>query len=178
MLATKVAHMYSHPLRRPRLPPMDASHSPDSTDSEDTARNPAPAPTHPHSAFLFPPDLPDTLDSADNTPVPSRSTSPLPQFYPVAQSSDCPSDSDSEEPPSSPLLLDSRHRNPSWREHRRPWWANPRRRPKRGSRALRVTKRWLRHLIRHPFFPGQPITIVRLSCFLHHVAQLINPNRF
>ena len=101
---------------------MDNHHC-DSTDSEDTARE-----------FLFP--------TASSTPVPSRSTSPLPQFYP--------STSDSDTEPSSPLL---------WREPRHPWWSDARPRRKRGPRALRVTKRWLRHLVRHPFFPSQPFTI-------------------
>ncbi|KAF5313175.1 hypothetical protein D9619_003288 [Psilocybe cf. subviscida] len=165
-------------LSHPRLPTMDTTHSPDSTDSEDTARNVSNPLTHSHSSFLFPPDHDDPLDSADNTPLPSRSTSPLPQFYPVTQSSDCPSDSDSEEPPSSPLLLARRSRSPSWREQRRPWWANPRRRPKRGSRALRVTKRWLRHLLRHPFFPGQPITIVLFAISLTLLLiYVLNPDK-
>ncbi|KDR84965.1 hypothetical protein GALMADRAFT_233482 [Galerina marginata CBS 339.88] len=133
--------------------------SADSSDSEDTARNASfPLDTH----FLFPPSGRSSVSStASSTPLPSRSTSPLPQFYPVAQSSSSPSDSDSEEP-SSPLLRDHPNRNPWWREHgRRTWWSGTnRRRQKRGWRITRVSKRWLRRLVRHPFFPSQPITIV------------------
>lgn len=119
----------------------------DSTDSEHTI-------TRAQNQFLFPPSVSST---ASSTPVPSRSTSPLPQLYPHPQSSSCPSDSDSE--PSSPLVL--HHRRPQWDRERRPWWAGSApRRPHRRWRAVRLTKRSLRRLLRHPFFPGQPITIV------------------
>lgn len=121
----------------------------DSTDSEHTI-------TRSQPQFLFPPSASST---ASSTPVPSRSTSPLPQLYPHAQSSSCPSDSDSE--PSSPLVL--HHRRPQWDRERRPWWAGSvHRRPHRRWRAVRLTKRSLRRLLRHPFFPGQPVTIVSI----------------
>ncbi|KAF8168125.1 hypothetical protein B0H34DRAFT_779575 [Crassisporium funariophilum] len=102
-----------------------------------------------------------TSSTASSTPLPSRSTSPLPQFYPGTQSSSCPSDSDSETP-TSPLLHNIRSSRNLWsRENQRRWWSmSDRRRRKRGWRAMRVLKRWLRKLVRHPFFPSQPITIV------------------
>ncbi|KAH9486956.1 Beta-1,3-galactosyltransferase pvg3 [Psilocybe cubensis] len=126
----------------------NAPHS-DSTDSDDTARQPH----HHHHHFLFPPS------SASSTPTQSRSTSPLPQFYP--QPTSCPSESDSEEP-HSPLLRTHHSRPPWWREQpRRPWWSvAPRRREERAWRPARLARRWLRRLVRHPFFPSQPITIV------------------
>ncbi|KAF8905559.1 hypothetical protein CPB84DRAFT_1771719 [Gymnopilus junonius] len=132
--------------------------SAESTDSEDTAR------THSHSfpplqssprtrsRFLFPVSASSTPSS---TPLPSRSTSPLPQFYPTS----CPSESDSDQP-TSPLLLS---RTFAWRTHarQRSWWSiSGHRRRKRGWRLTRVTRRWLRRLVRYPFFPSQPITIV------------------
>ncbi|KAF8974057.1 hypothetical protein BDZ97DRAFT_1912490 [Flammula alnicola] len=159
--------------RPPHLRMDNQVHVPDyeSTDSEDTARNnpltrPPPGSPHSHSRFLFPPSIPSgrsrrssVSSTSSSTPLPSRSTSPLPQFYPANQSSSCPSDSDGE--PASPLLREHINRNPWWRENRRPWWASSiHRRPKRGWRVVRVSKRWLRRLVRHPFFPGQPITIV------------------
>ncbi|KAF8198976.1 glycosyltransferase family 31 protein [Pholiota molesta] len=112
----------------------------ESTDDEDAATV--------RPSFLFPPARFSPSSTASSTPVPSRSTSPLPQLYPAHQSSSCPSDSDSEP-------------RPWWRENRRAWWAtSSRRRPQRGWRAMRATRRWLRRLVRHPFFPGQPVTII------------------
>ncbi|KNZ77440.1 Beta-1,3-galactosyltransferase pvg3 [Termitomyces sp. J132] len=87
--------------------------------------------------------------------MPSRSTSPHPQFYPFDSSFSCTSDSENETPPD---FL--RNRNLWWRENRRSWWSASRRRRKRDGRILRFLKRWTRRLIRHPLFPSQPITIV------------------
>ncbi|PPQ80805.1 hypothetical protein CVT25_001930 [Psilocybe cyanescens] len=149
-------------LRMDNRPDSDTT-STDSTDSEDTARIhsfppiniSSPSPRQ-HSHFLFPPSA---RSSASSTPAPSRSTSPLPQFYP--QSPSCPSESDSEEP-HSPLLREHPNRHLWWREQgRRPWWSvAARRREERGWRPARLARRWLRRLVRHPFFPSQPITIV------------------
>lgn len=115
-------------------------------------------------SFLLP-----SLSSNTSTPVPSRSVSPLPQFYSSAQSS-CTSDDESE--PSSPLMgnrpLPSRV--PWWRKERRRWWSSGpspgrfRGRRNRNVGWLRSTKKSIRRLIRHPFFPSQPITIVSLEC--------------
>ncbi|KAF9478540.1 hypothetical protein BDN70DRAFT_879886 [Pholiota conissans] len=84
----------------------------------------------------------DSDDTARHFPLPSRSTSPLPQLYSS-------SDSDTE-PPS--LLRQHSH----WRQNRRTW--HPR--PRRPWRPTSAPRRWLRRLVRHPFFPGQPITII------------------
>lgn len=136
----------------------------DSTDEEHTQIPQTPQ-------FLFPPQRRSSPSStASSTPVPSRSTSPLPELYPHQQSSDCPSDSDSE--PSSPLVL--HHRRAPWdRDSTPPWWSRSgHRRPQRRWHALRATKRSLRRLLRHPFFPGQPITIVRLPPTPSHASVL------
>ncbi|KAG5639224.1 hypothetical protein H0H81_005298 [Sphagnurus paluster] len=108
------------------------------------------------SAFLFPPRVQSSRSStAASTPLPSRSNSPLPQFYSSNPSSSCTSDTDSE--PVTHLL---RNRNPWGRENRRSWWTVSRRRRKRDGRIVRFLKKWTRRLVRHPFFPSQPITIV------------------
>jgi len=101
--------------------------------------------------------------SAMNTPLPSRSPSPLPPFYSTPSSA---SDTDSDEP-GSPLLLDT-YTSTYLREGRPRWWHLPqraRRGPRRpGVWGYRSTVRVLRKLFRHPFFPKHPSTIVRLVC--------------
>lgn len=163
-------------LRHPttRIPPSE-EYDCSSTDSEPVqsfhARSRAPfdqpvatnSPSASPNVFLFPSPIRSGRSSlsstATSTPVPSRSTSPLPQFYPANSSSDCPSDTDSE--PASPLVRAvDQNRRPWWREDRRRWWSISRRRRKRDGRIVRPLKRWLRRLLRHPFFPSQPITIV------------------
>jgi len=99
--------------------------------------------------------------SAMNTPLPSRSPSPLPPFYSSAPSSA--SDTDSDEP-GSPLILDN-YTPPFLREGQPRWWRIPqraRRRPRRpGGWGYRSMVRMLRRVFRHPFFPKHPSTIVR-----------------
>jgi hypothetical protein len=56
-------------------------------------------------------------------------------------------------------------RNPWWQENRRRWWSMSPRRRRRGGRIIRTLKKWTRRLVRHPFFPSQPITIVSYSVF-------------
>ncbi|KAH0590769.1 hypothetical protein H2248_000894 [Termitomyces sp. 'cryptogamus'] len=114
----------------------------------------------PHPDFLYPhhhlqSGHSSISSTATSTPMPSRSTSPHPQFYPFDSSFSCTSDSENETPPD---FL--RNRNLWWRENRRSWWSASRRRRKRDGRILRFLKRWTRRLIRHPLFPSQPITIV------------------
>ena len=99
-----------------------------------------------------------------NTPNPSRSTSPFPQFYFSSQS--CASDTDSDEP-ASPLLLDTYR---SYLRDGPPRWWQLRQRPRRGLRrpagwGFRTVIRVLRRVFRHPFFPKHPATIVCLSSF-------------
>jgi hypothetical protein len=151
----------------PTSDPLDDPY--DSSDSDDTARsfshhsnNPRAASRSSGSDFLFPPHAPSgrssASSSATSTPLPSRSTSPLPQFFSNASSS-CTSDTDSE--PNSPYLRS--RRNPWWREERPRWWSLSRRRRKRDRRIFRTLKKWIRHIVRHPCFPQQPITIVCVS---------------
>jgi len=149
--------------------PVEGYDSSSSTDSEATPRAHTRSRTsfltsrsNPRSDFLFPPALQSGRSSvsstATSTPLASRSTSPLPQFYSSNPSSSCTSDTDSE--PASPLLRSTR--NLWWRENRRRWWTISRRRRRRGGRIVRMMKKWTRRLVRHPFFPSQPITIVSL----------------
>ena len=119
-----------------------------------------------HSGFLFPEPLVDATSpnsSPMNSPLPSRSSSPLPPFYSSAPSSA--SDTDSDEP-GSPLLLDT-YTTSYLREGRPRWWdirQRPRRVPRRSARwGYRPLVRVLRRVFRHPFVPKHPSTIVRLS---------------
>lgn len=113
--------------------------------------------------------------SAAPTPIPSRSGSPLPQFYSSAQSSSCTSDADSE--PTSPLLARNR-KNRWWSdEGRRGWWLNSRdgrrRRRRKGSwYSVRSIKRVIRIVLRHPLFPTQPTSIVSILVFYFSLLVL------
>lgn len=111
--------------------------------------------SHPQFLAIF------SRRSSISSTATSRSNSPLPQLYPLSnQSSSCPSDSDSE--PSLPLLFNLVNRDAFWREDRRSWLSSStRRRRKKGWRITRFVKKWLKWLIRLPFFPNQPTTIVR-----------------
>jgi hypothetical protein len=173
----------------PRTPRVEDYDSSSSTESADTARNYTTHHTRPRTAFgvststtgslnsspvfLFPPTGSSGRSSrsstSSNTPVPSRSVSPLPQFYSSGPSSSCTSDTDSE--PSHSPLLGRQYRNPQTTEdRRRRWWTlgttSTRRRRKRNGRLLRLLKRGIRRLVRHPLFPSQPITIVRVVFFM------------
>lgn len=123
-----------------------------------------------HPGFLFPEPLADEHSartspnsSAMNSPLPSRSSSPLPPFYSSAPSSA--SDTDSDEA-GSPLLLDT-YTTSYFREGRPRWWnirQRPRRVPRRSAKwGYRSLVRVLRRILRHPFVPKHPSTIVRLS---------------
>lgn len=156
--------------RNPLSDPAEGYESSSSTDSEGTTRAHTRSRTsflrsNPRTDFLFPPTLQSGRSSvsstAASTPIPSRSTSPLPQFYSSNPSSSCTSDTDSE--PSSPLLRNTR--NLWWRENRRRWWTMSPHRRRRGGRIIRTVKKWTRRLVRHPFFPSQPITIVSYCLF-------------
>ncbi|KAK0208236.1 glycosyltransferase family 31 protein [Desarmillaria ectypa] len=159
---------FLHP-QTPQLPPSPRPDEYDdiSTNSDDTVRIPLPSSSEPAAttpsprpAFLY---LPQThsgrtsvSSTANSTPVPSRSTSPLPQFFiSHASSSSCSSETESES--GSPLLT---RRTPStWREDRR-WWSFTRRKRRRGGGVLRSLKKWTRKFVRHPLVPQQPITII------------------
>jgi hypothetical protein len=117
--------------------------------------------------------------SAMNTPLPSRSPSPLPPFYSSAPSSA--SDTDSDEP-ASPWHLDNYPPPPFSRGARPRWWQIPQRARHRPRRPVgwgyRYMMRISRRVFRHPFFPKHPSTIVRLV-FPHVRFQTENvPNSF
>jgi hypothetical protein len=113
-------------------------------------------PTYQHSVGTTP------NSSAMNSPLPSRSPSPLPPFYSSAPSSASDTDSDD------PWPLDNYPPPPFSRETRPRWWQiqqRARRRPRRPvGWGYRYMMRILRRVFRHPFFPKHPSTIVRLVC--------------
>lgn len=97
--------------------------------------------------------------TASVTPIPSRSSSPVPLYF---HTTSCSSGTESDQD-SPALLLGSNRRGPTWRERPR-WWqmGMTQRRRRRGTLGwFRVAKRVLRRLIRHPFVPKTPLTIVR-----------------
>ncbi|KZT02672.1 glycosyltransferase family 31 protein [Laetiporus sulphureus 93-53] len=100
--------------------------------------------------------------TASNTPLPSRTPSPSPFFYSSGVSS-CSSDSDSEHEDVPFTARNAHLRSSQWREERRRWWimgAVRRRRRRERMGGWRTVKRAIRLLIRHPFFPKTPITIL------------------
>jgi len=154
----KARSSFSHP--RPRAPFPSSASSNAFIDHSHTLNN---------NDYLFPPSSahpPSARSSVCSTPLNSpavsRSTSPLPQFFSSGISSASTTDSDSEQ--GSPLLgIGTRTR---WfREDRRRWWGfRPNFNRRRGhSCGVRALKRIIKRLLRHPFFPRQPITIVRTS---------------
>lgn len=123
-------------------------------------------------SILGPPDF--LLPHSNNpSPIPSRSSSPLPLHYasPGASSSSYTSDADSE--PTSPLFGFANARRTSWwNDDTRRWWLmgshpeDPRRRRRRLRRESRYGVRTLNRItwfIRQPFFPKQPTSIVSVS---------------
>ncbi|KAI0932154.1 hypothetical protein AcW2_000853 [Taiwanofungus camphoratus] len=101
------------------------------------------------------------FSSVANSPVPSRTASPAPPYSSGASS--CSSDSDGESELDAAHFLDRPHRHPQWREDRRRWWitdAIRRRRHRETVGGLRTVKRGLRLVVRHPFFPKTPVTIL------------------
>ncbi|THV07757.1 hypothetical protein K435DRAFT_742169 [Dendrothele bispora CBS 962.96] len=98
--------------------------------------------------------------SASSTPVPSRAGSPLPQFLISNPSYSSSSYSESEsEQEFAPSL--GRNRRSSWRGDRTRWWPLP---PSGGRRRdfslFRKIKRFFRRIVRHPFVPKTPLTII------------------
>ncbi|KAI0724603.1 hypothetical protein C8T65DRAFT_627054 [Cerioporus squamosus] len=165
----------THSLPEPPVPPYDE-------DEEDFNACAVPRRSEDRSR-LYPPGAGEATHSvcstATNTPVPSRSASPYPFYY--SGTSSCSSDSESE--PESPLLSGSRRPTTSWRNGERPRWSllrlgssgdlaggtDPWRRRRRWrdvSWGLRSCKRLLRRLVRHPFFPKTPVTILLTLLFL------------
>ncbi|KAJ7244774.1 hypothetical protein B0H12DRAFT_1188042 [Mycena haematopus] len=172
----------------PRIEDYDSSSS---TDSGDTARTYKPAKSRPgasrssspRSSFLLPSVVQSgRSSSATSTPLPSRAASPLPQFRHLNASSST-SDTDSET--TSPLLRANANRRSWWSDDSRKWWTISRRRRRRHGRIVTSFKKWSKWLIRHPFFPRQPITIILtlilLSVFTIFVTLLLmyilNPDK-
>ncbi|KAJ6519793.1 glycosyltransferase family 31 protein [Mycena sanguinolenta] len=172
----------------PRIEDYDSSSS---TDSGDTARTlkpskPRPGSPSPRSNFLLPSVVQSGRSSINSsttsTPLPSRAASPLPQFRHSTASSST-SDTDSET--TSPLLRANAHRRSWWSDDSRKWWTMSRRRRRRHGRIVTSLKKWSRWLVRHPFFPRQPITIILtlilLSVFAIFVTLLLmyilNPDK-
>ncbi|KAJ7169859.1 glycosyltransferase family 31 protein [Mycena filopes] len=164
-------------LPAPRIEPFDDSDD----DSDDTARTFKPPQHSPRSSFLYPSAVQSARSSTANlSPLPSRSPSPLPQFRHSTASSST-SDTDSET--TSPLLR--ANRRSWWLDDSRKWWTISRRRRRRHGRIVTSVKKWSRWLLRHPFFPRQPITIILtlilLSVFTIFVTLLLmyilNPDK-
>ncbi|KAF8622475.1 hypothetical protein AX15_006991 [Amanita polypyramis BW_CC] len=131
--------------RRHSFPPYDDD---DSTDSDVAHLPPAPPhyfPNHSH------PSAPST---ANSTPLPSRPTSPHLSYFSSQPSSDSDTDTDH------PYVRLSTRRGFWWRDDRRFWWSRPQARHRPRRKFIRVLKRWIRRILRLPFVPGQPFTIV------------------
>lgn len=113
------------------------------------------------------PDRYSDSTTSYTTPSPSRIPSPSPSpSHPTHRFTSSISDIDGE--PTSPLL-GSPGAYASIRDGDRRWWSlrpRSRRRRKREGRIWRTFKKGVRRIMRHPWFPQQPITIVRL--FVSH----------
>ncbi|KAL6309931.1 hypothetical protein BKA93DRAFT_722295 [Sparassis latifolia] len=130
--------------------------------------------------------------SVSNTPVPSRPSSPLPPYVsptlPYSSGvSSCSSESDSDPEPSylsdvAPLRRRTR------REERRRWSiidAVRRHRRREAITGFRAFKRAIRLLVRHPYFPKTPVTILLTLTFLTLLAvsvtflviYILNPDK-
>lgn len=156
---------------RPRI--SEDYDSSSSVESGDTARTSPQLPnrsltkgTSHRPKFLLTPTLPSGRSSLSSTaassPQPSRSGSPLPQFFSINQSSSsCSSDTDTES--TSPLHTSW------WGGDRRRWWSGSRRNRKRDGVVLRTTRKWYRKITRHPCFPRQPTTIASLCSYMNHL---------
>ncbi|KAJ7487575.1 glycosyltransferase family 31 protein [Mycena galericulata] len=166
----------------PRIEDYDSSSS---TDSGDTARTFKPAKSRstglggassPRSNFLFPSSI-QSGRSGRSSVNSSATTTP---FRPSTASS---STDDDESETTSPLLRSNRRS--WWLEDRRKWWTSSRRRRQRHGIIVTSLKKWCRWLLRHPFFPRQPITIILtlilLSVFTIFVTLLLmyilNPDK-
>ncbi|KAI9509085.1 hypothetical protein F5148DRAFT_1190250 [Russula earlei] len=146
-----------------------------------THLSPAARPNSSRSRFVFAErettgqfsDRTSPSSSAMNTPLPSRSSSPLPLMYSLSPSSVSETDSDE---PGSPLLLDTyttsylRDVQPRWWDLRQRSRRGPRRHARWGYRSLR---RVLRKIVRHPFFPKHPSTILLSLLFFTILALSI-----
>ncbi|KAF8642320.1 hypothetical protein AX16_009590 [Volvariella volvacea WC 439] len=147
----------------PPSPTEDDYDSSSSTDSNATPRAPSidiplitsdhpPATATYHFQQLLPSQQPPALPS-------SRS-----QFYPPHPHISSSSDSETDSTPTS--LRSYRNHGHWWRERRPRWWSASQRRRRRDTSYARVFKRCLKRILRHPFIPRQPVTIVLTLIFL------------
>lgn len=111
---------------------------------------------YPHNSTYSTRPHGSVCSTASVTPIPSRSSSPVPLYF---HTTSCSSGTESDQD-SPALLLGSNRRGPTWRERPR-WWQMGRRRRRGTLGWFRMAKRVLRRLIRHPFVPKTPLTIVR-----------------
>lgn len=108
--------------------------------------------------------------TATSTPIPSRSTSPLPQFFTASTPSSSAYTSDADSEPTSPLLARNRKNSRWWYDDSRRWWISnrdSRRRRRRRENCLgtRSITRIVRMILRHPLFPTSPTSIVKFLTF-------------
>jgi len=102
-----------------------------------------------------------SFDSATSYTAPTPPRASTSSSYPTHRFTSSTSDIDGE--PASPLLGSSGAYT-SIRDGSRRWWnlhPHLRRRRKREGRIWRAFKKGTRRIVRHPWFPQQPITIVR-----------------
>ena len=119
------------------------------------------------SLYLLHPPSPNPSTTTTSTPFASRSTSPLPAFYPPsAISSSCPSDSDSDA--STPYHLSPQQSFRTWRQNQRSWWdvSTGRRKRRHGWRVLKWFRRLYRKFVSQPWCSNQPYTIASGPFFL------------
>lgn len=136
--------------------PIDGYESSSESETSRTRPRHFVAPSGSPGPMLLPSGCSSFSSTASSTPLPSRSSSPLPLFYiSHPNTSSCTSDTDCDP---NPLSRDDRRLG--WRDARRGWWSVSRRRRKRSCKFTRFIKKWTRRVIRHPFFPSQPMTIV------------------
>ncbi|OCH96129.1 hypothetical protein OBBRIDRAFT_787579 [Obba rivulosa] len=120
-----------------------------------------PQPVHAEGSYA-----PSPSSSVSTTPVPSRVSSPALPYSSGASSCS----SDSEDEPGSPLLGPARTRRPRRDQyHSRRWFSvssRPTRRRHDTVGGIRALKRGVRLVVRHPFFPKTPVTILLTLLFL------------
>ena len=116
-------------------------------------------------------NLPGTsqCSTASATPLQSRTSSPQPLYIRSSSSSS------DESGPDQPFLSNESSRRHMSRRDRPRWWTigdrSRRRRGRDPMSWLRPTKRVLRRIVRHPFVPKTPVTIVRETIFFHFIIK-------
>ncbi|VDB84947.1 unnamed protein product [Peniophora sp. CBMAI 1063] len=167
---------YSNPssssTRHPRRPPPSQASSPG---------------VSPEIPFAGPPPYLSIYSAVSNSapgssPIPSRASSPLPFLYSSAPSSASSElESDGEAPVLTRRRVTPRERPPRW------WFSQStlRRRRRESGWFLRQARRWTRAIVRSPFCPRQPwtilITLVLFSIFASSltlgIIYALNPDK-